>query len=986
MFGEKFQLNEQNLSVIEEIGKHMPGGFFIYKADSPEELLYANRAVFDIFGCSSREEFIELTGFTFKGMLHPDDYEEISASIKNQIEHSEDQMDYAEYRIIRRDGAVRWVDDYGHYTRTDAYGGIYYVFISDITKKRERIESDAAVRSAVIESLSEAYHTVWLIKDVEAETFSLYRGDTEGMTDHAGPIRDALERMKYSQAKEYYIQTTVAPCDQERLQEELTLESITRHLKEKPQFSINYLRSMKDGSERCFRIEFAKVDMPGGKMGVVCGFKDVDDDVRQEQALQQARQRELEEKITLQEELLRQEEQRKQLDNMITAMASDYRSVYHVDLDADEAVCYRADPEDPDQYTEDMHFPFHERFVEYCGKYVDEEYKEGFLNFVDPDQIRRELATENIIAYRYLARRNGTEYYEMLRMAGVRHPADRDDHVVHAVGVGFTIIDAEMRKNLEQQKVLADALTAAEQANRAKTAFLSNMSHEIRTPMNAIIGLDSLALRKDDLDEETREYLEKIGGSARHLLGLINDILDMSRIESGRIVLRKEEFSFRAMLEQINTMVMSQCSERGLKYECSMLGGVSDYYIGDDMKLKQVLINILSNAIKFTDAPGNISLAIERTGTINDQTTLKFVIRDTGIGMDREYIPKIFDSFTQEDSSRSSKYGSTGLGMAITKNIVELMNGTISVESEKGVGTAFTVIVSLKNCEKQGSSTRYIQPGDMRVLVVDDEEIAAEHARLVLEEAGIHADTCLSGAEALHMLEVQHTKHNAYNLVLLDWKMPEMDGLGVARQIRERYDTETTVIILTSFNWDEIVDESLHVGVDSFLAKPLFASNVIDEFERVARKNNMSLFKEKKRASLKGRRILMAEDVVINAEIMKQMILFKEAELDHAENGRIVLDMFAGSRPGYYDAILMDVRMPEMDGLEAAKAIRSLNRPDAKRIPIIAMTANAFDEDVQLSLQVGMNAHLSKPVEPEHLFRTLEELIWEAGESQESDE
>ena len=363
MFGEKFQLNEQNLSVIEEIGKHMPGGFFIYKADSPEELLYANRAVFDIFGCSSREEFIELTGFTFKGMLHPDDYEEISASIKNQIEHSEDQMDYAEYRIIRRDGAVRWVDDYGHYTRTDAYGGIYYVFISDITKKRERIESDAAVRSAVIESLSKAYHTVWLIKDVEAETFSLYRGDTEGLTDHAAPIRDALGRMKYSQAKEYYIQTTVAPCDQERLQEELTLESITRHLKEKPQFSINYLRSMKDGSERYFRIEFAKVDLPGGKMGVGCGFKDVDDDVRQEQAMQQARQRELEEKIALQEQLLRQEEHRIQLNNMITAMASDYRSVYHVDLDADEAVCYRADPEDPDQYTEGMRFPFHERFV-----------------------------------------------------------------------------------------------------------------------------------------------------------------------------------------------------------------------------------------------------------------------------------------------------------------------------------------------------------------------------------------------------------------------------------------------------------------------------------------------------------------------------------------------------------------------------------------------------------------------------------------------
>ena len=450
--------------------------------------------------------------------------------------------------------------------------------------------------------------------------------------------------------------------------------------------------------------------------------------------------------------------------------------------------------------------------------------------------------------------------------------------------------------------------------------------------MNAIIGLDSLALRNDALPPETVEYLKKIGDSARHLLGLINDILDMSRIESGRLVLRKEEFSFRAMLEQINTMVMSQCSEKGLKYECSMTGGVNDYYIGDDMKLKQVLINILSNAIKFTDAPGSVTMSVERTATYEDQSTIRFTIKDTGIGMDASFIPKIFDSFTQENSSRSSKYGSTGLGMAITKNIVDLMNGTISVTSEKGVGSEFTVAVTLKNCEHRGPATSYIKPRDMRVLIVDDEEIAAEHARVVLDEVGIKSETCMSGQEALHRMEIAHTKHCPYNLVLLDWKMPEMDGLEVARQIRARYSKETTVIILTSFNWDEIMDEALHIGVDSFLAKPLFASNVIDEFERIARKNNMSLYREKRRAELKGRRILLAEDILINAEIIKEILRMKDAEVEHAENGRLALDMFAGSAPGYYDAILMDVRMPEMDGLEAAQAIRSFDRADAASI------------------------------------------------------
>ena len=810
MARKSFDLNEQTLSVIEEIGGHMPGGFFIYQAEEPEKLIYVNRAVLDIYGCADMEEFRYFTGFTFKGMVHPDDYLKIADSIVQQIGTNKDRMDYAVYRIIRKDGEVRWVDDYGHFTETKTYGGVYVVFISDITEK-----------------------------------------------------------------------------------------------------------------------------------------------------------------------VLSQEKHQKDLDNMITAMASDYRSVYHVDIDTDDAVCYRVDPDDPNQTPEGVHFPYHDWITQYGSLYVDEEYREGFLSFTDPDNVRAALATKDIIAYRYLARRGGSEYYEMLRMAGVRHPKDRADHIVHAIGMGFTDIDVEMRDALATNRALSEALAAAEEANKAKTAFLSNMSHEIRTPMNAIIGLDSLALQNETLPAETREYLEKIGESAHHLLGLINDILDMSRIESGRLLIRKEEFSFRNMLEQINTMVMSQCAEKGLHYECRVIGGVSDYYIGDDMKLKQVLINILSNAIKFTDAPGDVTLTVERTAVFGDHSTVRFRISDTGIGMERAFIPKIFDAFTQEDSSRNNKYGSTGLGMAITKNIVELMNGTISVESEKGVGTEFTVIVTLNNSDQKGPVTNYISPNDLRILVVDDEEIAAEHARIVLDEVGIKADTCYDGQTAMHMLELQHAKHEPYSLVLLDWKMPDMDGLEVAKEIRKLYDKETTVIILTSFNWDEILDEAIHIGVDSFLAKPLFASNVLDEFERVARKNNMSLYKEKKRARLKGRRILMAEDVFINAEIMRQIIMAREAEIDHAENGKLAVDTFAGSPAGYYDAILMDVRMPEMDGLEATAAIRALDRPDAKAIPIIALTANAFDEDVQRSLQVGMNAHLSKPVEPEHLYQTLEELIWE---------
>ena len=667
-----------------------------------------------------------------------------------------------------------------------------------------------------------------------------------------------------------------------------------------------------------------------------------------------------------------------QANSMITAMASDYRCVYYVNLDENDGVCYRNDPEDHEQTRAGIHFPYLERFTWYADHSVTEMYRDGFMKFIDPDNIRVRLMTEPIIAYRYLARRNGREYYEMVRAAGVRRAEERDDHMVHAIGLGFTIIDGEMRETMAKNEALAEALAVAEEASKAKTAFLSSMSHEIRTPMNAIIGLDTLALHDDTISPQTRDYLEKIGGSAKHLLALINDILDMSRIESGRLVLRKEEFSFSAILEQINTMVMSQCSDKGLNYECRILSKVDDYYIGDDMKLKEVLINILSNAVKFTEPGGSVTMTIERVAVFDEQSTLRFCIKDTGVGMDKEFIPKIFDAFSQEDSTTKNKYGSTGLGMAITKNIVEMMNGSIHVESEKGVGTEFTVVVTLRNAHHQGpDAAEGVDLTRMRVLVVDDEEIPAEHVRMVLDEAGIRADVCMSGEEALRMLEVQNLKQEPYNLVLLDRNMPGMNGVETAKEIRAHYDNETTVIILTAYNWDDVVEKATAAGVDGFLAKPLFASNVIAEFERVARHNNINLFQEKQKAELAGRRVLLAEDMEINAEIMIDILDMEEVTAEHAENGRIAVEMFEKSEVGAYDAILMDIRMPEMDGLEAAAAIRALNRADAKKIPIIALTANAFDEDVQRSLQAGMNAHLTKPVEPDHLYQTLGELIWE---------
>ena len=695
------------------------------------------------------------------------------------------------------------------------------------------------------------------------------------------------------------------------------------------------------------------------------------------EAENRVKQEQMEEKLSLQAKLLEEEKRRTVQDSMITAMSSDYRSVYYIDLDSNEGVCYRGDPKDNDQTKEGIKFPYYERFVWYAENSVEESYREGFLNFIDPENIREGLSKEPILAYRYLAKRNGREYYEMIRVAGVRHLEDREDHRVHAIGLGLTVIDTEMRENMAQQEALGDALKSAEQANKAKTAFLSNMSHEIRTPMNAIIGLDNIAMNDPETPEKTKEYLAKINTSAEHLLNLINDILDMSRIESGRMILKNEEFSFSKMLESINTMFSGQCLDKNQNYSCNIKGQVDDYYIGDNMKLRQILINILGNAVKFTPEGGNISLDIQRTAQFDDRSTLQFMIRDNGIGMSEDFLPHIFDTFAQEDATSTNKYGSSGLGLAITKNIIEMMNGTISVESKKGEGTTFTVSVTLNDSDHKDTveENLHIHPGDMAVLIIDDDPVAGEHAKLVLEQAGIAAEIASGGAEGIEMVKLRHVRHEPYNLILVDWQMPDMDGVETTRRIREIVGNESAIIILTAYKWDDILDEAIKAGVDSFIAKPLFAANVLEEFKSASLKKKAKA--EEVTVDLKGLRVLVAEDVDVNSEILQMILESREIESDIAVNGKIAVDLFESNPENYYAAILMDVRMPEMDGLEATRHIRAMERPDAAVIPIIALTANAFDEDVQRSLQAGLNAHLTKPIQPEVLFETLESLIRE---------
>ena len=453
----------------------------------------------------------------------------------------------------------------------------------------------------------------------------------------------------------------------------------------------------------------------------------------------------------------------------------------------------------------------------------------------------------------------------------------------------FTVLEAivfiVISRNFSERNLAIASAEAAQSASRAKSQFLSRMSHEIRTPINAIIGLDSIALRHEDISPRTREELNKIGSSARHLLSIINDILDMSRIESGKMTLNEAEFSFEDFLEEVNVIMNGQCDDKGLRYVCSKEGALDARFVGDSLKLKQVVINILGNAVKFTDPPGEVSFSIKQTNLDEDRAVLYFAIKDSGIGMDKEFIPKLFEAFSQEDMGNTTRFGGSGLGMAITKSIVEMMGGEIKVDSEKGVGTTFTDSVGLKRCGK------------------DKKCDAAEAARAVPQGSA----TAAGGL------------------------VPQSGG-GASGTMPQGSST--------------------------------VAGGYISETGSAAEG-------EGERDSVAGMHVLIVEDQELNAEVLTDLLELEEVSSEWAKNGQLAVEAFEQNEPGHFDAILMDMRMPVMDGLEATRAIRNLDRPDAKTIPIIALSANAFEEDVRLCLEAGMNRHLAKPVDLDLLKEAL---------------
>ena len=538
-------------------------------------------------------------------------------------------------------------------------------------------------------------------------------------------------------------------------------------------------------------------------------------------------------------------------------------------------------------------------------------------------------------------------------------------------------VSQEKKAEIESHKALKDAYRAAENASRAKTEFLSNMSHDIRTPMNAIVGLTAIAGANIESQDRVVECLGKITKSSRHLLGLINEVLDMARIESGRMSLAEEDFSLPELVDNLLTLTKPAIDEHKHQLEVHIEHIEHEAVCGDSLRIQQVFVNLMSNAVKYTPDGGNITLTIkEKPNGFSELGCYEFSIEDNGIGMTPEFQKIMFEPFSRADDHRTTKVQGTGLGMAIARNIVNLMNGDIQVESAPNKGTKITVTVYLKLQENEKEQEKELL--DLPVLVVDDDKTCCESTVATLQEIGIAGEWVLTGKEAVERCYARHETNSDYFAVILDWKMPEMDGIATARKIRERVGEEVTIIILTSFDFSEIEEEARAAGVNAFMAKPLFRSRLTATLRQFTsgkkEKNARNYLEDFAKENYAGKRILLVEDNELNREIATEIIGMTGVTIDSAENGKIAVEKVMEAPEKWYDLIFMDIQMPIMNGYEATAAIRALAGSRGK-VPIIAMTANAFAEDVQLAKNTGMNEHIAKPLDLNKLNDVLKQWL-----------
>ena len=548
-------------------------------------------------------------------------------------------------------------------------------------------------------------------------------------------------------------------------------------------------------------------------------------------------------------------------------------------------------------------------------------------------------------------------------------------NAVFIIALFLIVFAVYFRMTHQQIKMINEARSVAERANNAKSEFLSNMSHDIRTPMNGIIGMTEIAASNIANPGKVQECLQKISLSGKHLLGLINDVLDMAKIESGKMILNVEQIFLPELMQDVVNIILPYAKAKNQRFDLHIHNVTAENVWGDSVRLHQVLINLLSNAIKFTPEGGNVQLALYQTPSEKAENYIKVHLHviDNGIGMSAEFQKKVFEAFVREDNARVQQTQGAGLGMSITKYIIDSMEGSISIDSEQGKGSEFHVILDM---EMALLPEETIEIPAWRTLVIDDDEIFCDCTLATLKTIGIQAQRALDGQSALQMLEEAHEKGNDYEIIIIDWKLPEMDGIEVTHEIRKRFGNAPHILMISAADNYDIEEKARQAGIDAFIVKPLFKSTIYYNLQKIKEiieaKQNEEVQED---ISFNGERILVAEDIDLNWEIASAILENVGLEPEHAENGKVCVEKFEESPIGYYHAILMDIRMPFMSGLEAAAAIRALQREDADSIPIIAMSADAFADDIQHCIDAGMNAHTSKPIDIDKISGLLKTYI-----------
>ena len=665
--------------------------------------------------------------------------------------------------------------------------------------------------------------------------------------------------------------------------------------------------------------------------------------------------------------------------SIFRALGKDYMHICLIDVTDRTIKILKGNNWESDQINvyEQESRPYEEMCEKSIYKWVPKEKQEKILKKVRFEKVAEVLSYKQEYSFTYEIPMEGKKHVCQIKYIRL----DDEKHIL----MGFRLVDDIIASEREHQKSLAKAVAVAEQAyaaaesaNRAKTTFLSNMSHDIRTPMNGIIGMTTIAEAHLDDTERVKECLDKIMGASNHLLSLINDVLDVSRIESGRIVLSQEAFSLPEIFDNMINMTAPQIVNKNHELFIDVCNVIHEDVIGDALRLQQVFMNIVGNAIKYTQDGGRISVGLKEVPSDTAfYSEYVFTCEDNGYGMTPEFLKSLFVPFARANDERLKGIQGTGLGMVITQNIIQMMDGKIDVESEYGKGTRFTVHFRIKNQNTLIENDRI--PPNMSVLIVDDDISTCESTSLTLRQTGVQNQYVTTGKEAIDLVRTRNEEGNSFRVCLIDWKMPDMECMEIIRQVKRYGGEELSIIIISAYDWSEVEMNARAAGATGFLTKPLFRSKLLAKLKEVTdglsveqKTNLLEKYTEK---DYRGKRILLVDDNDLNREIASEILQMTHVSVEEAVNGKQAAEMFASSEENYYHMILMDIQMPVMDGHEAARMIRQMKRKDASTVPIIAMSANAFVEDIRKSKKAGMNGHISKPVNIAKLLGIMEDYL-----------